>query len=190
MCPRRASFRAPSAAAARSTGFTLIEALTGLVVVGVLFVLAVPSYGRWLADAELANAAHSLASALSLARSEAVKHGGRVNLCKSADRVRCRTAGGWEAGWLVFQDENGNGQVDPEETVVRVEPPAPRGVTARANQPLANYVSFTSLGHARLVTGALQMGTFTVCRSGQQGYSVVLAHSGRVRVEKSDTVCP
>ena len=59
-----------------------------------------------------------------------------------------------------------------------------------ANRPLEEYVSYTDLGQARLLNGALQMGTFTVCRSGQLALHVVLANSGRVRIEKTDDRCP
>jgi type IV fimbrial biogenesis protein FimT len=59
----------------------------------------------------------------------------------------------------------------------------------RANRPLDGYVSYTSLGQARMLNGALQMGTFTVCRSGQQALHVVLAGSGRVRIEKPGERC-
>ena len=51
-------------------------------------------------------------------------------------------------------------------------------------------MSYTSLGSARMLTGALQMGTFTLCRHGQREMHVVLANSGRVRTERTSTVCP
>ncbi len=132
-------------------GSSLVELMTGLAILAVLGVMIAPAYGRWLAEAELANVAQALANAMSVARSEAIKHGGRANLCKSVDRVRCTTSGGWEAGWLLYLDDNRNGQADADEPVAKSEPGAPHGITARANQPLANYVSFTALGHARLL---------------------------------------
>jgi type IV fimbrial biogenesis protein FimT len=55
---------------------------------------------------------------------------------------------------------------------------------------VADYVSFTSLGHARRHDGALQMGSFTVCRAGEDALKVVLANSGRVRVDTTREVCP
>ena len=177
------------AAAAPSCGFTLVEALVALAVAALLLTLGVPAYGDWLRKVELANTASALADTLQRARAEAVKHGGRVNLCKSVDRSHCTSSGGWETGWLLFYDDDRDGQVGSAETVVSIVPAAARGITARANQPLANYVSFTGAGHARLLNGALQMGTFTVCRAGMRGYQVVLAHSGRVRVDRTPGVC-
>ena len=71
-----------------------------------------------------------------------------------------------------------------------VEQAAPAGVTMAANGPLRHYVSYTSLGHARMLNGALQMGTFTVCRRGRPAVDVVLAHSGRVRIARTSAICP
>jgi len=51
-------------------------------------------------------------------------------------------------------------------------------------------VSYTSLGYARRTDGALQMGTFTVCRRGETALKVVLANSGRTRIDASPEICP
>ena len=41
-----------------------------------------------------------------------------------------------------------------------------------------------------MLNGALQMGTLTVCRSGRKALDVVLANSGRARIQKTAIVCP
>ncbi|HEY3584174.1 MAG TPA: type IV fimbrial biogenesis protein FimT, partial [Casimicrobiaceae bacterium] len=64
------------------------------------------------------------------------------------------------------------------------------GITIRGNRPLADYVSYTAAGHARRFDGALQMGTFTVCAPGQRMRKVILASSGRARLETAAEVCP
>jgi type IV fimbrial biogenesis protein FimT len=79
--------------------------------------------------------------------------------------------------------------VSDGEPVLRVETPASVGTVIAGNRPVEDYVSYTSLGAARMVSGALQMGTFSVCRSGLKAMHVVLANSGRVRVETSRDVC-
>ncbi len=85
---------------------------------------------------------------------------------------------------------NRDGRIDAGEPLLGIEGPAPSGITIDANRPLDDYVSYTSLGHARMLNGALQMGTFTLCRSGQLALRVVLANSGRVRTEKTSARCP
>jgi hypothetical protein len=51
-------------------------------------------------------------------------------------------------------------------------------------------VSTTRAAPARPIDGALQMGTFTVCAPGQRMRKVILASSGRARVETAAEVCP
>jgi type IV fimbrial biogenesis protein FimT len=90
----------------------------------------------------------------------------------------------------MYVDENHDGQVDDDELVLHREGPAPDAISVSGNHPVADYVSYTSLGHARLLNGGLQMGTFVVCKSGQNAIKVVLANSGRARIEKTQQRCP
>ncbi|HKW81328.1 MAG TPA: GspH/FimT family pseudopilin [Casimicrobiaceae bacterium] len=172
-------------------GFTLIELLIAATIFALLALAAGPTWRTWIATQRSTNQAYFLAGAMNQARSEAIKSGQRVNLCKSRDRLTCADdAGGWETGWIMFVDENRDGQVSDGEAVVHVEGPSPAGVTVRGNRPVVNYVSYTSLGHARMLSGALQMGTLTVCQPGQTALQVVLANSGRARVQATRQGCP
>jgi len=173
-----------------ASGLTLIELLIGVCLLCLIYALAGPTYGAWLASRQLANHAELLAESLNLARSEAVKRGGRVNLCKTTDRRQCTAAGGWESGWIMYADPDRDGNVDAVEDVIHVEGPPGNGITVRANQPLADYVSYTSFGFARQLNGALQMGTFVVCKPGQNAIHVVLANSGRARIARTSVRCP
>jgi len=161
-----------------------------LAIAGLLAIMAVPAFHEWLGAYQLANYAKHLAETMTRARTEAVRRGHRVNLCKSLDRMHCADQGNWNAGFLVFVDINRDGKVDDDELVLEIEGSAPRGITVSANRPVDDYVSYTNLGQARMLSGALQMGTFTVCRSGRNGVDVVLVASGRVRIANSPTICP
>lgn len=171
------------------SGFTLIEAMIGLVIGAILLVLAVPNYREWIADEQLMSHARLLAESMTLARSEAIKRGHRVNLCKSSDGAQCAAAGGWGQGFLMHGDFDRSGDVDGPDTIIRVHPPAVQ-IQVSANKPLSDYVSFTSLGQARMLNGALQMGTFTVCKPGRRAVEVVLVASGRVRIDRIKAICP
>jgi type IV fimbrial biogenesis protein FimT len=173
-----------------NSGFTLVELLIGLAIAGLLVTLATPQWRSMIAAAELRERALALVQAMAAARSEAVKRGTRVDLCPSADRTRCADALGWDAGWLAYANESVTDQPAANSLLTRGERAAPAGVTIRGNRPIADYVSFTSLGHARRHDGALQMGTFTVCRAGQDALKVVLANSGRVRIDTTREACP
>ncbi len=171
-------------------GFTLIELLLGICLLCLIVSFAVPTYGHWIASRQLANHAEYLTESLNRARSEAVKRGVRVNLCKTVDRRQCADAGGWESGWIMFVDVNRSGEIDAAEDVMHVEGPAGDGITVSANRPLADYVSYTSFGFARQLNGALQMGTFVVCKPGLDAIHVVLANSGRARIDRTRIRCP
>ena len=170
-------------------GWTQAELLVAMAIGAMLLTLALPHYRTWLAAYELRNAAEQLAAGMAVARSEAIKRGHRVNLCKSADRRHCADSGSWDAGWVLYADLNVDGRVDDDEPLLRSDGPVRPGIRVVANRPLDDYVSYTSLGHARLLDGALQMGSFRVCRAGQAAWKVVLANSGRVRLERTGEPC-
>ena len=171
-------------------GYTLVELVVALVLAALLICLALPTYGDWIAAAEIMNEAQHLAGGLNRARAEAINGGLRVNLCQSAGGKSCVPSGSWERGWILFIDSNGDGQVNAGERVLWTSDAVAPDITMAANSPLKHYVSYTSLGHARQLDGALQMGTITVCRRGRNAVDVVLAHSGRVRIAKTKAVCP
>jgi len=173
----------------RSDGWTLIELALAVAIGGILLALAAPSYADWIAGYQVAAQAQRLATSMTYARAEAIKRGQRVNLCRAADGRRCSDAGGWEAGWIVHVDTNRDAHNGADEALLRSEGPAAANVRVLANRPLDDYVSFTSAGNARLVNGGLQMGTFIVCRRGLPAQKVVLANSGRVRIELTRDVC-
>lgn len=171
-------------------GFTLVELLVALAILAILFAAAMPSWGHYFAEQGLRERADALADSFLVARTEAVRRGGRVAVCpRAADRCASGAAG-WESGWLVFADENRNGSYDPGEVIVSRAGFAPPGVTIRGNRPVSDYVSYTSLGQLRRNDGSLQMGTFVVCRSGYTGRKVILANGGRVRIAPAEEACP
>ena len=170
--------------------FTIVELLFALSLAALLASAAVPTFHDWLGAYQLANHAKHLAESMTRARTEAIRRGHRVSLCKSSDRRQCANHGSWESGFLLYVDVNRDGLVDAGEPVLEIEDRAPPGITIVANRPLDHYVSYTSVGHARMLNGALQMGTLTLCKRGQRALLVVLANSGRVRTERTGNVCP
>jgi type IV fimbrial biogenesis protein FimT len=180
----------PASRPASAAGFTLVEVLIGLAVAAGLLTMAAGALGAWIPRAQQRNQAEALVQALHHARSEAIKRGHRVGLCPSADGATCDAAGRWELGWLLFDDPDHDGDRRAGEAIVRVEARAGNGITVRGNRPVAGYVSFTAQGLARLASGALQMGTFTVCKPGLDTLEVVLANGGRPRVQEVPLRCP
>lgn len=76
-----------------SRGFTIIEVLVVVAVVGVLVAVAVPSFGTFMQSTRLRSASSGLYEALTIARSEAIKRGVSVTVSP--------VGGAWAAGWSV-----------------------------------------------------------------------------------------
>ncbi len=115
------------------SGVTLLELLVGLVVAGILLAQAVPSLAELLRRRQVEAAADALVADFRFARSEALKRGHSVTICRSGNGKDCEArAGGWEAGWIVFDDRDGNTEADTGEDVLRQQPPQPGGVTITA----------------------------------------------------------
>jgi type IV fimbrial biogenesis protein FimT len=183
--PGRPAYRARAALPA--PGFTLIELLMVLAVMAILAALATPSMARLVDSTRLTSASNGFLAAMYYARSEAIKRNGPVALCKSATGLGCAVTGGWEQGWIVFHDTNNNGTADAGELIVQHSQALPDGFKLSGNQNVAGYISFTPSGRTRLVSGAFQAGTLTLCKaSGEEigARQIVINNAGRARVEK------
>lgn len=189
-CLARAAFRNTKSRGVK--GISLVESCTILAVLSVLTTAAVAGSGGWLKrqwDQRLTGlGASQLQAALNVARSEALKSGGRAVVCQSMDGQQCAGTGTWSQGWMVFRDANNNAQRDDEEAVVMVTPALATGLQVSGNASIARYVSFQPDGSAAMTGGAFQAGTFTICRSasvGKTGQQIVLSATGRTRQQEA-----
>ena len=166
-------------------GFTLVELLISLAVMAVLVTFAVPSFQSVMDSSKLTAASNALLSSMQVARSEAIKRGTRVVLCKSANGFVCAESGGWEQGWMVFDDANNSGQRDGSEVVIQRIQPLVGSLRLTGNSTGAKYVSFLLTGGTRQVGGGFHAGTLTVCNhSAGEARQIVLNAVGRPRVQK------
>jgi type IV fimbrial biogenesis protein FimT len=171
----------------RCEGFTLIELLVVLTLLVVLQTLAVPAMSAVADSIRVQSVTQSFFSNLQFTRSEAIKRNARVVLCKSDTGLRCVRTGGWEQGWIVFQDVNNNAQVDAGEPVLQRELALVGALRLTGNTQVESYISYTPLGHTSTTSGAFQAGTFTVCRRSTtqtEARQIVISSAGRVRTQK------
>lgn len=96
-------------------GFTLVEVLVTVAILGLLMALAMPSFSALADNWRVRQATEALVSTLQLARSEAIKRGGHVIIQKLPNSTHCPHASGnreWGCGWLVCHDSNSNNKCD------------------------------------------------------------------------------
>lgn len=171
-----------------SGGVTLVELLVLLALVAIVQSLAAPAVFGFADSMRLAAGANTLLSSIHFARSEAIKRNARVVMCKSVTGNSCASTGGWEQGWIVFHDANNNASLDAGEPRLLWEQPLPDRLRLVGNAPIASYVSYTPMGTTRLISGAFQAGTFTICFQSAirvEVRQVVVSSSGRPRTAKA-----
>ena len=163
----------------RSAGFTLIELIVTIAIAAIVLVMGVPSFQDTIRNNRLATQANELISALNLARSEAIKRGVTVSICKSANGSTCGGSG-WSNGWIVFvnRDNDSPAQVDAGEEILRVYGPVPTNYSLNANNNFTNYISYRPTDRSN------NIGRFVLCEGGQLNYSraIFINITGRPRL--------
>ncbi len=90
-------------------GFTLVELMVVVAVVGILAVVAAPGMAALLNANRLSGAAGELTAALQIARSEAIRRNARVTVCASTNGTDCVASTAWSTGWIVHGNDNATG---------------------------------------------------------------------------------
>lgn len=189
--PRHDSQHQRLGAGRRMAGVTLIELMVTIGVVGVLAATAVPSMQKFVQVSQVRTAANELAMALATARSEAVKRGNPVTVCKSADVTLAQplcassTTVPWRQGWIMFVDHDQDGVIDTAGALpdMRLRVGAAEGrLTVAADTNFSRYVSYLPTG-VSVGNGGLPGGAFHMCLNGV-GRAITVNTSGRTQVRE------
>jgi type IV fimbrial biogenesis protein FimT len=127
----------------RTSGFSLIELMIGLAIAALLMVLALPSYSVWVADAQVSNAAESIAGGLRLAQGEALKRNSSVEF------VLDPTTG--TGGWIARAECSDLGAI-PGAVIQTATFREGASRVAVVATPAVNTVTFNSLGQIMVPT--------------------------------------
>ena len=172
----------------KQRGFTVLELMITVSVAAVLATVAVPSFSSFMSNNRITAQANSFHSSILYARSEAVKRNVQVAMCGSSNSAAvnpCGTASsGWTDGWLMFVDDNENGQRDGTEAIIKTNTGVTGGSTFSGN---SNVISYTNDG--RVTTSSL---TFKLCDADNDDKytrELTISPLGNPKVSKSGT-CP
>lgn len=168
------------------SGFTLIELMVTLSVLGVLALVAAPSFNDALLSNRLTGFANNFVASANLARSEAIKRNTAVTVCPSSDGTTCAGSGGWHQGWIVMCKYNTalpgvcvSGGTD--------------NLVIHKQEALTTGYHFTGAETSivfRPVGGVSAGDTLTLCRAspvGNQERTVTVKASGRTSVDTTKT---
>ena len=173
----------------RTSGLTLIELMVTVSILAILMAVAIPSFQSMIASSKLTTATNDFMATLGQARSEAIRRGSRVTVCKSADGSQCVTTGDWEQGWIIFNDSVRSGSsasVDTGETIIFAAPALTGGVVMKGN---LDYVSFAADGQPKNMSGAPYFGTIRICSTAasltndKRARDLILTRAGRSAIE-------
>ena len=144
----------------KNQGFSIIELLVALVLASFLLAVGVPRLNVFFDGNRMVSNTNNLVSAIQIARSEAIKRGQRVTVCKSANAdagsPSCSTTGGWEQGWIVFEDVAANAEFNSSnDTILRRQVGADGASTTirTSSSTIDAYITFTSRGIPKTTTG-------------------------------------
>lgn len=176
----------------KSHGFTLIELLIAIAIVAVLVKLAAPSFVLMIRSNNMASTVNTFLADLRFARSEAIRRGGGVVMCRSdnpeASAPTCGTGStvGWESGWIIFQDMDNNLNYATTEPLLRVQAPT-KLVNTISEAGAATKFQFTATGQLKLTAiTSIQFGSSPDFSNNQQRV-VCVSMGGRGRIAGDGT---
>lgn len=166
----------------------MLECMVVVLIATIVLGIGVPSLAEMTGAMRTSNFSNELLASVWLTRNEAIRTNHRVKLCKSANGSDCTTHGTWSQGWLVFVDQNVNGQREHTEPVLRRHEALPQGWSITGNAPVHNYVMYDPGGDSILSNGAFQAGTLTICQQNSgatEAVRIIINKVGRPRTDKA-----
>lgn len=160
-------------AMSRQNGFTLIELMVAITIMGILLAVAVPSFESVVNTNKLVSAANELVASIQTARMESLRRNRRAIVCLSAtpDAASPSCTATNPTGWITFLDADANGSFNGNDVLLRTSLLKQRVVvmassnvaTPAPTSAAAGELMFRSDGLARDGSGALLKGTISMC---------------------------
>ncbi|WP_019626002.1 GspH/FimT family pseudopilin [Thioalkalivibrio sp. ALJT] len=164
-------------------GFTLVELMITLLVASILLGVGIPAFASLVENTRLTTTTNQFLTTLHMTRSEAIRRGHLVSLCTSTDGTTCTSGSTWDAGWILYANPGRAHQPNGPDSILRVGHAWTDSTIAVAgNQPVSQHISYNALGQTERLSGALLMGTLSICAQSSEGRAIIISSAGRPRV--------
>ena len=154
----------------RQAGFSLIELMIVISIAAILLGLGVPSFQHFVVQGRVTAQTNDFATALNLARSEAVRRGTWVN-------IEATNGTAWDGGWRVYVDADRSGDFNAGDTELRVHAAASNNITIRGSANVTDLVSYRPNGASD------QTGVIRVCHpsgNADNARRITISTGGRI----------
>jgi type IV fimbrial biogenesis protein FimT len=175
-------------------GFTMLEMLIALAILGILATLALPGFMETLGAGGVSGSTRSFSNALALARSEAITRNTTINVCPANTTMSDCAASSWSNGWIVFEDNNedatgATGSIDSGDTtadvILQVFMPSSDTVVTGSS----DLLGYSSRGFGDSATTQ----TFKFCprnNDSSRARSIEVLVTGSTRLVSTGLACP
>jgi type IV fimbrial biogenesis protein FimT len=168
------------------SGFSLIELMIGVVILGILTAVAVPSFQTWMRNSQVRNAAESISNGLQRARAEAVSRNTRVAFIlenNSSWSVNIVDAALTPASAVIQTRSSSEGSKNVTVTALAADDPTITPPTFLIATP-ATTITFNNLGGITPNSGANPAIALVnlSAESGSQNLSVTIGVAGNAKV--------
>lgn len=159
--------------------------MVAITVLAVLLGIGVPAFTQIIRNNQIAAQTNEFVTALTIARSEALKRGLPVSICASntAQSACEEDAENWNSGWIAFIDPTNPGTLDNGEDIIQVWPATSHGL---------NLVLDTDSTFIRYLPGGASdaVGTLTFDLSkpgctGDNARQIEISQTGRIGSKKT-----
>lgn len=159
----------------KDQGFTLVELLITLSVLAVVLAMAIPSFGSAINSVQQRTQINQLMTDLNFARGRAITSRRPVSIC--AGHENCNGARSWSGQIMLFEDLNGNGKLDAEDTLLRISTVNTSHDWTWRNFRQQRHMTFKPDGTTHSLNG-----TFILCSQRVALKTIVINVTGRARL--------
>lgn len=179
----------PRSAGSLVGGFTLVELMTALGLLGVIIAFALPSFASMARRQRVDSLKDSFIASVQLARAEAIRLGEQVVLRQIQPCPAATSNGDWRCGWQMFADLNGNQKFEDDEPLLQTAQVPSGTVLRKAGAVNPGAVAINRFGQVTQAGTRLEVYPEGQGFTASDGVLICFPAGSRIRTVKGATTC-